>query len=104
MMPAAKKVTRDLENPLVYLPRKNVAEYRRGQIVYDESHPSIGLYLVAQGRVKVSLTMEDGTQSVTGILSGDEFFGESALLGLNDYHERAVPLETTTLMSWTIQE
>jgi CRP-like cAMP-binding protein len=88
----------------MYLSRKGVLECRRGQIIYDDQHPSGGLYLIVKGRVKVSITMEDGSQTVTGIYSGDEFFGEGTLLGKPERQERATTLEQTTLMSWTAEE
>src|SRR5215813_5617216 len=95
---------REREDALMYLPRKGVMECRRGQIIYDEQHPSAGLYLVVKGRVKVSITMEDGSQTVTGVYCADEFFGEGAMLGKLDRQERATALENTTLMSWSSEE
>ncbi len=104
MSPKAAGASRETEDALMYLPRKGVLECRRGQVVYDEQHPSAGLYLVVKGRVKVSITMEDGAQTVTGVYCADEFFGEGALLGKPDRQERATALEATTLMSWSIEE
>src|SRR6476646_7572194 len=104
MLPMTKEAARELEDALVYLPRKGVTEYRRGQVIYDDQHPAFGLYLVVQGRVKVSITMEDGSQTVTGIFCGDDFFGECALLGRTERQERATALETTTVMEWTTAE
>jgi CRP/FNR family cyclic AMP-dependent transcriptional regulator len=104
MFPTAKAAPRELEDALVYLPRKSVLEYRRGQVIYDVDHPAGGLYLVVQGRVKVSITMEDGSQTVTGIFCGDDFFGECSLLSNKGPQERATTLETTTLMCWSSTE
>src|SRR5947209_15092778 len=104
MIPTAKQVPHELEDALVYLPRKGVVEYRRGQVIYDDQHPPAGLYLVVQGRVKVSITMEDGSQTVTGVFCGDDFFGECALLGKSERQERATALETTSMMTWTTEE
>ena len=103
MIPMAKEA-RELEDALVYLPRKGVVEFRRGQVIYDDQHPAAGLYLVVQGRVKVCITMEDGSQTVTGVFCGDDFFGECSLLGKMERQERATALETTTLMTWTNEE
>jgi CRP-like cAMP-binding protein len=101
MIPTAKQVPKELEDALVYLPRKGLVEYKRGQVIYDEEHPSTGLSLVVQGRVKVAITTDGGTQTVTGIHCADDFFGECSLLGIGGYEERATALETTTLMTWT---
>src|SRR5436190_17096472 len=104
MLSALKPAPMQLEDALIYLPRKGLVEYRRGQVIYDEDHPSAGLYLVVKGRIKVSIIMEDGSQTVTGVYCADEFFGEGSLLGTPERQERATALENTTLMSWTNDE
>jgi CRP/FNR family cyclic AMP-dependent transcriptional regulator len=96
LMPA-----RELEDALMYLPRKGVTDYRKCQIIYDENQPSKGLHLVVQGRVKVTMPLDDGTQTVVDIFTTDDFFGESSLLGAGRHSERAVALDNVTLMSWT---
>src|SRR5579862_7553273 len=104
MHPIVKRIPRQLEDALVYLPRKSVVEYRRGQLIYDEEHPPFGLSLIVLGRVKVAITMDDGSQTVTGIYGADEFFGESSLLGLSGHQEYARALDTTTTMTWSCDE
>ena len=71
---------REMEDALMYLPRKSVTSYRKGQVILDEHHPSEGLNLVVQGRVKVAIPVHDGSETVVDIFSTDDFFGESALL------------------------
>jgi len=99
---STNKVVR--EDPLAYLPRKGLIEYRRGQIIFDQGQPSDGLHLVVQGRVKVSSAIEDGSLTVIDIYAADEFFGENGLLGLAARGQTASALETVTLMSWTTAE
>jgi CRP/FNR family cyclic AMP-dependent transcriptional regulator len=53
-----------------------------------------------QGRVKVSIPLETGAQTVVDIFSTDDFFGESSLLDSARHALRAVALESVTLMSW----
>ena len=105
-MPNGAKLTssREMEDALMYLPRKGVTDYRKGQIIFDEHQPSRGLHLVVQGRVKVTIPLEDGSQTVVDIFTTDDFFGESSLLGSFRYHERALALDSVTLMSWTSSE
>jgi len=88
----------------MFLPRKSVAEYRKGQIIYDEQQPSKGLHLVVQGRIKVSMPLDEGCQSIVDIFTTDDFFGESALLGVSTLQERAQALDNVILMSWTSSE
>src|SRR6266699_4389956 len=92
---------REMEDALMYLPRKSVTGYRKGQVILDEHHPSEGLNLVVQGRVKVSIPVHDGSETVVDIFSTDDFFGESALLRTARHSERAVALDTVSLMSWS---
>ncbi len=92
------------EDPLMYLPRKGLVEYRRNQIVFDQDQPSNGLHLVVQGRVKVASAMDSGCLTVIDIYTADEFFGESGLLSLATRGQTAVALENSTLMSWTTAE
>jgi CRP-like cAMP-binding protein len=105
-MPNGAKLTtsREMEDALMYLPRKGVTDFRKGQIIFDEHQPSKGLHLVVQGRVKVTIPLDDGTQTVVDIFTTDDFFGESSLLGANQYSERALALDNVTLMSWTSAE
>lgn len=105
MLNGAKTVQpREMEDALMYLPRKGVSDYRKGQVIFDEHQPSRGLHLVVQGRVKVTIPVDDGSQTVVDIFTTDDFFGESALLGMAQYPERATALDNVTLMSWSTQE
>ena len=105
-MPNGAKMSaaREMEDALMYLPRKGVTDYRKGQIIFDEHQPSKGLHLVVQGRVKVTMALDDGTQTVVDIFTTDDFFGESSLLGSTHHAERAMALDNVTLMSWSGQE
>ena len=88
----------------MYLPRKGVSEYSKGQTIFDESNPSRSLHLVVQGRVKFAAPLDNGAQTVVDIFTTDDFFGESALLGSARRIERATALDKVTLMSWDSTE
>ena len=93
-----------LEDPLAQLPCSTIAEYRKGQMVYSQEQPTTGMYLVIEGKVKVCRPTEGGIQVVVDIYKTDEFFGESAFLGLTQNREFSVALENTTVMTWTAAE
>jgi CRP/FNR family transcriptional regulator len=88
------------EDALAHLPCSMVAEYRKGQMIYNQDQPSTTIYLVIEGKVKVSRVSDDGLQVLVDIYQADEFFGESAFLGLPRRGEQATVLENTKVMTW----
>ena len=95
------EVKKPLEDPLAHLPRTSILEYRRGQTIYSPEQPSASIYLVIDGKVKVSRIANDGSEVVVDIYRPDDFFGESAFLNLYRRPEQATALENARLMSWT---
>jgi CRP/FNR family cyclic AMP-dependent transcriptional regulator len=93
-----------LEDPLAHLPCSSIVEFKKGQMIYNQDQPSTSIYLVIDGKVKVSRMADDGHQVVVDIYQTDEFFGESALLGLPQRAEQATALENVKLMTWTSAE
>jgi CRP-like cAMP-binding protein len=93
-----------LEDPLAYLPRSVVQNYRKKQVIYTQDHPATGIYLVIEGKVKISRLAGDGYQVIVGIYRKDEFFGEGALLRLPHLAEQATALDDTRVMTWTTAE
>jgi CRP/FNR family transcriptional regulator len=79
-------------------------EYRKGQMIYNQDQPSTSIYLVIEGKVKISRLADDGHQVVVDIYQPDEFFGESAFVNLQQRSEQALALEKTKLMTWTTAE
>ena len=90
-----------LEDPLAHLPRSVIVECRKDQIIYNQDQPATNLYLVIDGKVKISRTTGDGRQVMIDIYQRDEFFGESALLNVPHCAEQATALEGTKVMTWT---
>jgi len=70
-------------------------------MIYQQGQPSTSLFLVIEGKVKVSRIADDGHQVVIDIYQRDEFFGESALLNMSNCGEQATALQNTKLMTWT---
>jgi CRP/FNR family cyclic AMP-dependent transcriptional regulator len=102
--PAVVAPQRALEDPLAHLPCSTILEYKKGQIIYNQDQPSTSIHLVIDGKVKVCRLADDGRQVVVDIYQPDEFFGESAFLGLAQRTEVAVALENTKVMTWTTHE
>src|SRR5438045_2605093 len=92
---------KELEDPLDHLPCSTIVEYRKSQTVYQHDQPATSLFLVIEGKVKVSRLADDGTQVMIDIYQQDDFFGESAFLNLGHSGEQAIALENTKVMTWT---
>jgi CRP/FNR family transcriptional regulator, cyclic AMP receptor protein len=73
-------------------------------MIYYQDQPSTSLFLIIEGRIKVSRIADDGRQVVVNIYQPDEFFGESALMNLPHRCEQATALENTKLMAWSTAE
>jgi len=102
MMFAPQRKT--LEDPLAHLPCSSILEFKKGQTIYNQDQPSTSIYLVIDGKVKVCRLADDGHQVVVDIYQADDFFGESALLGLPQRSEQATAMENCKLMMWTSAE
>jgi CRP/FNR family transcriptional regulator len=79
-------------------------EYKKGQSIYSQDQASTSIYLVIEGKVKVSRMTDGGHQVILDIYQTDEFFGESALLNLPQRAEQAMAMENARLMTWTTAE
>ena len=93
-----------LEDPLAHLPCSSIVEYKKGQMIYNQDQPSTTIFLIIEGKIKVSRLADDGHQVVVDIYQPDEFFGESALLNLPHRCEQATALENSKVMAWTTAE
>ena len=102
--PAVMAPSRPIEDPLAHLARTNVVEYPKGQTIYSQQQPSLAVYLVISGKVKVSRLAGDGRQVVVDIYRPDDLFGEAAFLDSPPRSDQAVAMEDTRLMSWSCAE
>lgn len=92
------------EDPLALLPRTPIREYKKNEVIYDAEDRGEALYLVIDGRVKVSRLTAGGKEVVLDFYHRDDFFGDTGFLGRNHQGERATALDKTSLMLWTIVE
>ena len=72
-------------------------EFPKGSCIYSGTPEA--LYMVACGRVKVSMTAENGGEAIVKIVPPECLFGESFMTG-SISHERAVALDRVQLMTW----
>jgi CRP/FNR family transcriptional regulator, cyclic AMP receptor protein len=94
----------ELADALMYLPQNPLVTYQKGQIIFDERHPPAGIHMVVEGRVKVTVNLDDGSETIIDIFGAGDFLGESSLLGSLQHSPRARALDDVSLMSWTTSE
>ena len=92
------------EDPLALLPRTPVREFKKNDVIYDPDDHSETLYLVIDGRVKISRLAEGGREVVLDFYHKDYFFGETGFLGSDHQGEQAIALDKTAVMLWTVPE
>src|ERR1035437_2316466 len=92
------------DDPLSYLPRRQVREFARNRVIYSPQQPSDHLYVVILGRVKLATAAEDGCQTIARIVRTEGLFGESSLIAPRAPTETATALDAVSLMSWNCKE
>lgn len=55
-------------------------EYLRGEPVFYQGDPGLGMYIVQKGEVSITLTTKDGKTNEIAVLGEGDFFGELALI------------------------
>ena len=69
----------------VFLAKANVgrtiSKYRKNQIAFSQGDPADSVFYIREGKVKVTVTSEQGKEAVVAVLGSDEFFGEGCLTG-----------------------
>jgi len=76
---------------------RNINKYKKKQVVYSEgNHPGC-LYYVLKGKVKVSLSNDDGKELVTDLYTAGDFLGYVPLLEGTVYQDMAKALDETEL-------
>ncbi len=83
----------DFESLNKLLSNKKVRHLKKGQLLYYDGDASQGLYLVINGKIKISKMTEDGREFVTAIKHTDDYFGIFDSLVNKIHTENAEALE-----------
>jgi CRP-like cAMP-binding protein len=73
----ASLTTRELKEVAAIVHKR---QYRAGEPVFYQGDPGLGMYIVQEGEVSISLTGKDTEQEELVVLTEGDFFGEIALL------------------------
>ena len=77
---------------------KSVLEYGAKRSVFTQGQPADSVFYIQQGKVKLSVTSEQGKEAIVASLSDGEFFGEGCLAGQPLRMATAIAVTDCTLM------
>jgi CRP-like cAMP-binding protein len=60
---------------------RTLKDYPKEGTIFSQGDPADSVFYIQKGKVKVTVTSEQGKQAVVGILGSGEFFGEGCLIG-----------------------
>ena len=72
--------------------------YPKDGVVFFENEAGDTLFMIAEGRVKVTILGDDGREIILSVLGSGEFFGEMALLDNEPRSATAIAAEDTELL------
>jgi CRP-like cAMP-binding protein len=72
--------------------------YAKDEVVFLKGDPGTAFYVIASGRVKITLTSADGKELILRRLGSGSFFGELALLDDEPRSADAIATESTVLL------
>ena len=60
---------------------RNLSKYRKNGLVFAQGTAATSVFYIQKGKIKVTVSSEQGKEAVVAILGKDEFFGEGCLAG-----------------------
>lgn len=75
---------------------ESIHAFKKGEFVYFPEQPSLEVFLLEKGRVKIGSYSDDGKEIIKAILSPGEMFGELALVGEEKRTDFAMAMEDDT--------
>jgi CRP/FNR family cyclic AMP-dependent transcriptional regulator len=60
---------------------KRVLEYRKNRILFAQGDPADAVFYIREGKIKLTVTSQQGKTAVVAIIGADAFLGEGSLAG-----------------------
>lgn len=73
--------------------------YRRNEVIFHQDDAADSLHIVADGRIKIVLSSEEGDEAIIASLRRGDFFGELALLDGSPRSTTATAVEPTETLA-----
>lgn len=77
---------------------KTVIEYVANRTIFRQGEPADSVFFIRDGKVKLSVTSQQGKEAVVGVLTRGEFFGEGCLAHQPLRMATAIALTDSTLI------
>ncbi len=61
--------------------KTKVIEYHKKSNIFVQGEPASAVFYIRRGRVKLTVTSEQGKAAIIGVLNGSSFFGEGCIAG-----------------------
>ena len=89
----------DWETLLAGIPGgKSVLEYGTDRNIFMQGQPADSVFYLRRGKVKLSVTSQQGKEAIVAVLSAGDFFGEGCLAGQQLRIATAISVSDCTLM------
>ena len=77
------EATQSVFDPKIFLAKveggRTIIPYHSNEIVFTQGDPGDAVFYIQQGKIKITVTSEQGKEAVVAILGADAFFGEGCL-------------------------
>ena len=83
---------------------RTVSSYATNQTIFHQGDPAVSIFYILTGKVKLTVTSEEGKEAVVAILGSDDFFGERCADGETVRLSTAAALTECTIMEITKAE
>jgi CRP/FNR family transcriptional regulator, cyclic AMP receptor protein len=77
---------------------RTISNYSKGAIIFSQGDRADAVFYIRKGKVKITVTSEQGKEGVVAILEADEFLGEGCLIGQPLRLATAVAMTESTVM------
>lgn len=76
---------------------KVMNHYKKGQTIFFQGNPPMGLYCVSTGKIKISRTGNDGKEAIVRIAGPGDVLGHRSLFSKEKYEATATVLEDSSI-------
>jgi CRP-like cAMP-binding protein len=76
---------------------KVMNHYKKGQNLFIQGHPPLGLFCVASGKIKLTINGSDGKESILKIVGAGDILGHSSLFNRKNHEASAEVIEDSII-------